>query len=185
MSLNATTLNGGITASDSYVRLASGTGAEVGKLLKVGKETMKVLDVSLSPTLRVARGQASSAAVAHTTGARAVLGLASDFPVADRSSEYHYVAAGALTVKEGLHTLKSGAASAMTLRDPLASEEGITMQITALDAQAYTLDYTAGFKATTTSSDRLTWGGGIGDTAVIKVVNGIWNIVSLHGVSLG
>jgi hypothetical protein len=184
MSLNASTLNGGVNAQDNYVRLASGTGAEVGKLLQVDSETMKVLDVSLSPVLRVARGQSGTASVAHTTGARTVLGLAADFPVRPAPAEYHYAAAGAIDPKPGLHKLKTGTAGAMTLRDPLASEEGVEFEVVALDAQAYTLTYTAGFASDTTGSDVATWDGEIGSSMRIKCVDGVWKHFNLQGVTV-
>lgn len=185
MSLNATTIAGALGVSDNQVTLASGTGAAVGKLLKVGTEKMRVLNVDNSPSLRVSRGQNGTAAQAHTSGARAVLGLSADFPPEEKPADFTYTTAGALQVKAGIHKLKTGTAGAMTLRDPLASEEGLVMEIVALDAQAYTVEYVAGFKAGTTSNDLLTFGGAIGDRAVIQVVNGIFNIVSLQGVTVG
>jgi hypothetical protein len=184
MSLNASTLNGAVNAQDNYVRLASGTGAEVGKLLKVDSETMKILDVSLSPVLRVARGQAGTASVAHTTGARTVIGPSADFPPRPGAATYHYAAAGAIDPKPGLHILKAGSAAAMTLRDPLASEEGVEFEIVAADAQAYTVTYTAGFAGGTTSNDVATFGGAIGDSMRVKCVNGIWNHTNLQGVTV-
>ena len=145
---------------------------------------MKILNADLSPSLRVSRGLAPTAAQAHASGSRAVIGPAEDFPFRDAAAVYHYSAAGAINPKSGQHLLKTGTAGAMTLRDPTADEEGVEFEVAALDAQAYTLTYTAGFAADTTGSDVATWDGEIGSSMRIKCVNGVWNHTNLQGVSV-
>jgi len=187
MSLNATTLSGAVTADQTKINLASGTGAAVGKFLRTDSEVMLVQGIDNSPLLDVARGQRGTSAVAHATGARAVLGLGSDFPVIPEPRTYSYGAAGALTVAPGVAILKSGAASAMTLRDPLANEEGLEITIIAADAQAYTVSNAAGsgFNGGGAGGDVGTFGGAIGDNFVIRVTNGIWDVVTSKNVTLG
>ena len=179
-----TTLSGAIALSDTQIRLASGTGIAAGKILKVNGEKMKVLNADIATSPRVSRGLAPTAAQAHASGSRVVSGDAADFPVRDAAAVYQYSAAGAVNPKPGQHQLKTGTAGAMTLRDPTADEEGVEFEVAALDAQAYTLTYTAGFAGGTTSNDVATWGGAIGDSMKVKCVDGGWRHTNLQGVTV-
>lgn len=183
MSTNATTLNGGISASDTLVRLTSGTGAAIGKKLRVDDEFMDVVNVDASPVVQVARGVQSEAR-SHATLAQAVLGDPSDFPTPKAPGKYTYSGAGALDPKPGTHILKEAAASAMTLRDPVAADEGTEMLVVADAAQAYTLTNTTGFNGGGAGADVLTFGGAVGDNVRVKCVNGRWMVIATRNVTL-
>lgn len=185
MSINATTLVGNISATDTQITLASGTGVAVGKFIQIDDETMLIQSIDQSPVLKVARGQNGSAAVTHSTGTFAYVGLGSDFPPIPAPRTYTYGAAGALTVAPGTHILNTGAASAFTLRDPTGAEEGLEMLIMAATAHAYTVTNTTGFNGGGSGADVATYGGAVGDNFRIKAVNRKWNVEYVRNVTLG
>lgn len=185
MSLNNTTLSGAIAAGDVYLTLASGTGAAVGKFLKVDDEFMAIQSIDNSPTLKVARGQNGTLAVDHATGATVAMGLGSDFPPIPAARQYTYGAAGAIAVAPGVHILQTGAGSAMTLADPTGDQDGIELAFQAADAHAYTVTNTTGFNGGGTGSDVATFGGAKGDSFAVRAVNRQWLVTSLHNVTLG
>ncbi len=187
MALNATTLAGAVGTYDTVLTLTSGTGAAVGKFLKVDSEFMKVTDITNSPQIGVMRGYAGTAAVAHATLATAVLGLPADFPRIAAPRTYTYGASGALTVAPGLHILKGPAGSVtMTLATPTAAQNGIEMIISAATAEAYTVTTPVGvgFNGGGSASDVATYNA-IGDTLIVQAINGIWNVTGNEGVVLG
>jgi len=185
MSLTATTLSGAITATQNVITLASGTGVLVKSVIKIDDEFMEIQDITNSPTLKVRRGVNSTLGVAHTTGARAIIGLTNDFPYRAAPRTRHYAAAGALEVADGDHLIMTGGALAMTLRNPTADEDGIRMRIKAITAQAHTVTLTDGFNGSGTAGDVATFGGAIGDSMDIVAVNGIWQTENLNDVTLG
>lgn len=182
MSLNATTLSGAISADATQVTLASGTGAAVGKFLKVDSEMLLVQNIDNSPVLKVMRGVAGTAAVAHATDAIAVLGLGSDFPPIPAPRQYTYDAAGAITVAPGLHVLNSGAADAMTLDDPSLGDDGMELSIVAATAHAYTVAGT--FNAGGGGADLETLGGAVGDGFTVVARGGKWLVVSSKNATI-
>lgn len=185
MALNATTLSGAITSTQNVITLASGTGVLVKSLIKIDDEFMEIQDITNSPTVKVRRGVNSSLAVAHVTGAVAVIGLTNDFKIRALKRQYTYAASGALEVAEGEHILTTAGVLAMTLRAPTADENGLVMDIIAQTAQAHTVTYTAGFNGGGTTTDVGTFGGAIGDNMRIRAVNGIWNVERNVNVTLG
>jgi hypothetical protein len=185
MALNATTLSGGITANQVVITLASGTGAAVGKFLKVDSEFMKITNIDNSPQIGVQRGINGTAAVAHATTATVNIGFGYDFPYVPAPRTYTYGASGAITVAPGTHILKGPAGSVtMTLASPTGAQNGYVMKLTAATAEAYTVTCTAGFNGGSTASDVATYGA-IGDSLTIEAVNGVWNVIANEGVSLG
>jgi hypothetical protein len=191
MSLNATTLSGAISSTDTLVRLASGTGAEVGKLVKVDNEFMQIQNVDLSPFIKVARGQRGTLAVDHASGAVVNLGPANDFAPPPNSPalqpskrQYTYGAAGAIEKADGTHLLNTGAASAMTLAAPTGDQNGMRLRIVAQTAHAYTVTYSTGFNGGGAGVDVATLGGAVGDNMEIEAINGTWLVLSTRNVTL-
>lgn len=182
MSINATTLDGAITAGQTTVKLASGTGAVVKKFIRIDDEFLVIQGIDNSPLLEVMRGQNGSAAVAHVTGAAAYIGLASDFPPIPASRQYTYSAAGAITKAPGLHILAGGAANAMTLAAPTGADEGMRLVIVAGAAQAYTVAGT--FNGGGGSADLMTFGGAIGDAFEVVARGSAWYILDSKNVTL-
>ena len=184
--MTATTLNGAIGLSDAQIRLASGAGVAVKSLLLVDAEKMVVLNTDLSPVVRVSRGQNGTAAAAHATGATVAVSTPDEFTMIPAPGIVTYGAAGALQVTPGTHILKTGAASAMTLRAPTPAEQGVAMDILAATAHAYTVtNTTPGFNNAGTAGDVGTFGGAIGDNVRIQAINGQWHVLSAKNVTLG
>lgn len=98
-----------------------------------------------------------------------------------------YTGAGAIALG-GKAYLKTGAASAMTLKLPLAGpqlqggNDGMTMKITALDAEAYVVTTPA--SGINGADDTATFGGAIGDSITLEAFGGAWFATSLTGVTL-
>lgn len=183
--MNATTLNGAIGVSDNQIRLTSGTGAAVGSLIKVDDEKMRILNIDLTPVVSVSRGINGTAAAAHATLATVDIGTPDEFAQIPAPGQYTYGAAGALQVKPGVHVLKSGAASAMTLRAPTGAENGIELEVVAATAHAYTVTQTTpGFNNAGTSGDVGTFGGAIGDNFRIRAINGQWHVMTATNVTV-
>jgi hypothetical protein len=190
--MNTTTLNGAHTETQTSLKLTSGTGVDVGDFMKIDSEFMKVLDITTTPLVKVARGVNSTLAAAHGTLATVAIGLASEFPpvgqfpssdgsgLPDRT--YTYGASGAITVAPGLHILKGPSGSVtMTLADPTAAQNGMRLTLTAATSQAYTVTSVSGFGAGGGALDVATYNA-IGDTLVIQAINGVWNIIGNAGV---
>ena len=98
---------------------------------------------------------------------------ANNLPVAE------YTSAGAIALG-GKAFLKTGAASAMTLAQPLSGaqnaggNDGMEMEIIALDAEAYTVTTaTDGINGT---GDTLTASAAVGDTVKLVAFGGVWYI---------
>lgn len=79
MARTATTLSASCGKADTSILVASATGFELGKVLKVEDEYMNVVGVS-GTVIRVFRGLHGSAAKAHLSGAAAIVGDPQDFP---------------------------------------------------------------------------------------------------------
>jgi hypothetical protein len=185
LALNNTTANGAIGAFDNYIRVAVATGAVQKGLMKIEDEFVEIVDITRTPTLRVARGRNGTKAVAHANGTPVVIGDPGDFERIPAPSVYYHTAAGAIDPRPGLHVLLGGAANAMTLRRPTLVEEGIELTITTGDAFAYTVtNTTPGFNAGGAASDVGTYGAAIGNVLQIKAVNRVWNVVGNIGVVL-
>lgn len=93
-----------------------------------------------------------------------------------------YTAAGAIT-PGGVALLQTGAASAMTLAQPVAGSQlqggndFMRMRIVALDAHAYTVTTAAnGISGASGTGDTLTCAGSVGDSVELVAFNGQWYI---------
>jgi hypothetical protein len=102
-----------------------------------------------------------------------------------RYTGWTYATAGALRIQNGIQYIGSGGALSMTLADPTLWQNGTTMVLQAITAQAHVVTYTAGFwGGTNTSSDVATFGGAIGDVLVIEAVNGAWRVLAQKNVTI-
>lgn len=95
-----------------------------------------------------------------------------------------YTVLGAITVQPGVSFI-NGTTLAMTLVNPTIEQNGMVMIISATNASAHTVTYTAGFNGGTTARDVGTFGGAIGDNLVIVAYNGVWWVISSRNVTLG
>ena len=93
-----------------------------------------------------------------------------------------YTTAGAIA-PGGIAFLKTGAASAMTLVQPIpgaqsaSGQDGMRMKIVALDAEAYTVTSAAnGISGHSGTGDTLTAAGAVGDSVDLIAFNGQWYI---------
>jgi hypothetical protein len=99
-----------------------------------------------------------------------------------------YSAAGAILPAGGKAYLKTGTAGAFTLAQPLSGpqnaggQDGATLRITALDAEAYTV--TTAADGINGADDTATFGGAIGDSITLEAFAGVWLAVVLTGVTL-
>lgn len=195
MALAATTLSGDITANQSRIKLAAFTNPQTGGvtpevMIQVDGEVMRMSSALLSPSLDVVRGSGTVPVTPHQSGAPVVYGLTSDFieqvspgnaPIAT------YSVAGAITVPtvDAIVYLTGAAATHFTLAAPSADQTNkVTFQ--ALAAQAYLItNASPGFNSGGGSDDVATFGGAIGDSFTVVALGGVWNVVTLHNVTLG
>lgn len=82
MTLTSTTLSAAVAATGLYVPLASLSGVRVGSVLVCGREALIVTGLE-ALGVRVTRGQASTPAEAHPSGATVYVGAAADFYTRD------------------------------------------------------------------------------------------------------
>jgi hypothetical protein len=195
MALAATTLSGAITGSQSTIKLAAFTNPSTGgvgpeTIVQVDGEQMRVTSAAFSPTLSVVRGSGQVVVTPHQSGAPAVYGLTSDFTqqVSPGSAPIAtYSVAGAITVPtvDAIIYLTGAAATHFTLAAP-ADDQTNKVTIQALAAQAYLVTQTTpGFNNGSTAADVATFGGAIGDSFTFVAQSGVWNVTTLHNVTLG
>lgn len=99
-----------------------------------------------------------------------------------------YTSAGAIALG-GVAFLKTGAASAMTLAQPLpgsqlnGGNDGMRLAIIALDAEAYTV--TTAANGINGNADTATWTAAISNNIVFRAWNGVWYLEGTpRGVAL-
>lgn len=95
-----------------------------------------------------------------------------------------YTTAGAINPQPGSIFI-NGTTLAMTLINPTLAQNGMIMVISATNASAHTLTYTAGFNGGTTARDVATFGGAVGDNIVVYANAGVWWVISTRNVTLG
>lgn len=95
-----------------------------------------------------------------------------------------YSASGAITVPAGVAKLTKAGVGVMTLADPAAEDDGLTLEIYSETAQAHTVTNTTGFNGGSTGSDVGTFGGAIGDGFTLVARNGIWWVHNNVNVTL-
>lgn len=139
--------------------------------------TTNLDSLSLSGTLAVTGAITATGGV--TGGVTGTLVGGVQLPVAVITGD------GAITITPGsVHFTKAGA-GAITIAAPTAvTHDGYVLVLVAGTAQAHVVtSATVGFNAKG-SSGTLTFGGAIGDSAVIIARNGNWYVVSVKGVTI-
>ncbi len=82
---------------------------------------------------------------------------------------------GAITIKDGIVPVTKAGVCAMTLAAPVAvDDDGKTLIIDSLTAQAHTLTIAGGLRGAGAGADVGTFGGAIGDGIVLYAYNGAW-----------
>ncbi|HXG56682.1 MAG TPA: hypothetical protein VNJ03_14995 [Vicinamibacterales bacterium] len=84
-----------------------------------------------------------------------------------------YVAAGAITISDGVHAIRATAAAAMTLAAPGAGDEGTQITVTARTAFAHTLTIAGGIGGRGITTDVVTFAA-VGDTITLIADNLVW-----------
>lgn len=189
MALTSTTAAAAVGASDKFVKLTSGTGIANKMLLTVDRETMRVTDVSNSPTVGVVRGYAGSAATPHGILAPAVYGTPLDFAATsvNQTNPQHEVvsqsigADGAVTgqfgtgvpVTDTIVYINKATACAVTIALPSADQSN-TITFISTTAAAHTVTMTGN----PSGSDVGTFTAVIGASLTIKAQPGAWGILA-------
>lgn len=105
----------------------------------------------------------------------------------DRETTQAIVAAGAVTIKNGVVTLAKTVAGAMacTIADPTATtDDGKKLLIINAQAQANTLTSASSFGGGGAGADVATFGAAIGNTLSLEAYQGKWYIVGQFGVTV-
>jgi len=96
---------------------------------------------------------------------------------------------GAIAVKNGTVFITKGSAAALTLADPVATDDdGCELHIVSTTAFAHTVSNAAGsgFNAGGASKDVATFGAAVGNSFTIQAYQGKWYVVNTPaGVTLG
>ena len=185
MALTLTTVSGAMSANATTVKLTSSTSIAKKMLLQVDGEKMLVTDISLAPTVSVARGEQGTLAVAHANLAPAIYGNPSDFTIPGGAVVVSYGADGAISIPtvNTLILVTKATAAALTLAAP-AKDQTNTVTIMGSVAVANTVTYTPGFYGDTTSSDVATFAAKVGASMTIQAQSGKWGVVALANVTL-
>lgn len=174
MSLTSTTVSRAVTAIEDAFPLTSVTGLNVGDVLKVNSEVMRVVAVNTTTLMaQVWRGQDGTFAVAHSILSLAVFGPGGDFIRVPKARIYAYGEGGAITVAPGLHILL-GSTAAFTLAAPSADLEGMRLQIVAGAATAFQVTIGSGTFNNDGVSSVLDFSAAIGNSQELIVCGGYW-----------
>lgn len=189
MALATTTLAGACDGNTNTISVTSATGFVAGSYCTVDAESMKIMSVS-GTQIGVFRGVRGTMAQAHTVYALVTVGTAAEFsavasggafgPYAMKPSIYTYAAAGAIAIKPGLHRIGAGQAGiiAYTLASPSYGEDGIELTFETASAYAHTIDCTAGFMQSTSSSNLATFAVTVGSSFTVVAIGGKWSVKS-------
>ncbi len=184
MALTSTTLSVACTATEDEVTLTSVSGLVVGMRLLVNDEWMTVNAID-GYEVAVERGVGGTLARAHGILSIAVFGYPYDFHVRPRPKHlYTYGESGAITKEPGVHTIAKAGVAAMTLKAPVADDEGIQLLIISKTAYAHTVTLDSGTFNNETHSEVLVFGGAIGDCIVLEVVGGYWCVALNKNITL-
>ena len=206
MALASTTLSGAKALNDTFLSIATTTGMTRGKMFRVDDEYYRASSDASGNSVPVFCGQSGSAQRSHVSGAVVLWGDPSDFPNSPPGSEqptpvspvsvhrtFVTATGAAITLPNSnenvLLTLLGTVTTAQTLTDPLLSQEGQEVTIQAGAAHAYivqAVDSTGVASDISFSGDQdiATFGGAIGDDFKFKAVNGSWQVIFLHNVTL-
>lgn len=210
MALTSTTLSAACAADAKQISVTSATGypgvgvSAASQLILVDGEFMYTVDGICQKTSAViqvrSRGALGSLAVAHDLLAPTVTSSdAQDFPPisqgeysprppgADRLVSVGQDGAIAVPTENTTIILtKATALGTTTLGAPSQASDGIRVTITTQTAAAHVITATAllGDGAAGSPEDTATFAAYIGASMVLVAVNGVWNIVSLQGVTI-
>jgi hypothetical protein len=98
---------------------------------------------------------------------------------------YRYTEPGAIAIETGIHELGGDGADAMTLGTPTVDDNGKELDIVSITAQAFTVTMTTADVGQGAGADVITFGGAIGESVTLRVVNAKWHIVSLRTATAG
>lgn len=200
MALTTTSLNGAITASQTFVKATSatpttGTAAIAnGDMFQIDGERMRVTDVSTTPTFQVVRGYDGTLAVAHATLAPFIFGRPFDWnsnagaPVTPRALVS--IGANGVIAVPTVNTLltidKATALATTTLAAPTSDSNGVVLTITSNTAAAHVITATSLIADAVSGSPHttLTFAAFKGASIVLTIQNGLYNVTSAVGVTV-
>ncbi len=197
MALTKTTLSGAVTANATFIKVTAATGFAAGQVIRVDNEFMRQIGDANGLYINVRRGEQGSAVVAHGTLADCVTGLAADFPdpgvgneLQVMPSDYDRVTISTdSTVDSSVYgknttiVINKGSATAITLLDPLKSQDGLRLTFRSSSAFAHTVDYTAGFYGDTSSSNLATFAAKNGASFTCEANGGSWGVIAAANVT--
>jgi hypothetical protein len=197
MALTSTSLSGDITNTTLTLGVTSATGFVVGNPVLVEQEVVGGIVSVIGTAVNVrTRGDAGTAAVAHSQGALVVTGPGTEMPPpaslapvppitttatlnADATVTVDPAAQGWLT-----YVITKATAAAITLNSPTASQNRLRVTFRSATAAAHAVTYTPGFYADTTGSDIATFAAKNGASFTIEANNGTWGVVALGNVTI-
>lgn len=205
MALTTTTLSGAITADQTTLKVASGTGFGKGKLIRVDDEFMQQsadADSAATTIIPVIRGVNASVAKAHVTTANVVVGnpyddftgdlvsTGSTYPLAGRQRRIlSYAASGAITLpspgSDMVAVLIGTGTLTMTVAAPTKDMDGCVLTIfgNAKSASTIQFDGTVGLGNAGSGYDIITLqnAGNVG--VQVMAINGFWNIAAAPAIT--
>ncbi len=203
MSATGTTIAGAVTSGATAVTLtaytapALGTGVNAGnKVIRIDGEWMRITDDSLSPTVKVTRGEFGTGAVAHDILATAVYGLTSDMVQINSIAGGNIISVGqngVITVPRtpsNVETLiflnKATALATTTLAAPGLDQDGLFVTITSSTAAAHVITATSLIADAVSGSPHstLTFAAFKGASITLQADRGLYNVISSTGVTV-
>ncbi len=194
MALSQTTLSGAMLIGDSRIAVAAATGFAPGVKVRIDGEMFQVTKgyVAGDLVVPVLRGQEATVAAAHPSGAKVLVGAASDlgwgtqpagatsaYPVAGRAVEtLSYSASGAITLPspgaDMIAYLNGTSVLAMTVADPGKALDGSRLSIRSNGVAAHTLTFASGLSGAGGSYDVITVNATAPAAFEFVAVNGFW-----------
>lgn len=186
MALTSTTLAVAIDANAQAFTATSATGATVGGFARINNEFMLISAISGTKISVKHRGVHGTKAVAHAILSPLTFGIATDFtaPSAGEAAAPHFSARdvesigadGAVTPptsKDKVVFITKASACAITLADPSALADGVTITFVSTTAAAHTVTLTTGYLGSS-ASDVLTFAAAVGHTVTLMAYKGLW-----------
>lgn len=193
MAAISTTLAGDISASALQIQVTDSTGFVVGQPILLESEFSKVASISGNNVGLTQRGDAGSAAVAHSNLSAVSTAPAAEFPPVPQSTppsttQLRVTIPGDATVTVDpllggnawvTYVLMKPTAAAITLVAPAKSQNGLKLTFRSGTAAAHVVTYAVGFYGDGTSSDTATTAAKIGATGTFEAFNGTWGVLAL------
>lgn len=213
MSITATNLTADLSASDTRMTVASGTGfpgvgtiVNNGYLVRIDNEFMLASSQPVSGTINIyQRGYDGTAAVAHDTLAKVeVSSVPSDFGNPTPGNQVNLPPALPLQQTLGEDktftsaeilawgnqprnfAITKGSACLFTLVAPSKSQDGLTLVFTSDSAFAHVMTATTLLGDAVSGSPHTTgtFAAFIGASITLQAQNGLWNVISTTGVTI-